>query len=372
MKKIGSIIIIVLILVFGIMGFKYIHYREVNALSDAAFIKSDELLFLSFKVNGKVIKLTKVEAQTIKKGETLAKIDPKDLIVKKDKLSNEIASLEAKIESLSIKKEKIKETLSVKLDILNNKKEKLVSHINSLKFNIQALNAKYSKLNSDVKKFKILFNQKLIQKEKLEVLSTKQKELKNQISAKKSQLIALNLDFKDIKYNIKLIQIDKKSISELSKNIKSIAKKIDSLKNTKQTIQNQISYTTLKSPIDGIVAKRFISNDRVVNQGSLIYCIVNPKNIHLEVLLSEKKLNGVKVGNSVKITFDALEDKDFNGTVSSILPASASTFSLVPRDIASGEFTKLDQRFIVRIKIEKPNKNLKIGMSASVAITKTK
>jgi len=53
--------------------------------------------------------------------------------------------------------------------------------------------------------------------------------------------------------------------------------------------------------------------------------------------------------------------------VQSILPTSASTFSLVPRDISSGEFTKLDQRFVVRIKLNE-KQGLKIGMSLTVAI----
>ena len=51
------------------------------------------------------------------------------------------------------------------------------------------------------------------------------------------------------------------------------------------------------------------------------------------------------------------------------MPVSASTFSLVPRDIASGEFTKLDQRFIVKIKIPY-NPKVRIGMSGEVKIYK--
>jgi len=69
---------------------------------------------------------------------------------------------------------------------------------------------------------------------------------------------------------------------------------------------------------------------------------------------------------------DAFEGRTYHGKVESILPASAATFSLVPRDIASGEFTKLAQRFIVRVSIDNPTKDLRVGMGASVAIKKTK
>ena len=73
-----------------------------------------------------------------------------------------------------------------------------------------------------------------------------------------------------------------------------------------------------------------------------MYSVVDPNNLHVEVLLSEKKLKGIKVGNNASIKIDALQNREFKGKVQSILPTSASTFSLIPRDIASGEFTKLD------------------------------
>jgi membrane fusion protein (multidrug efflux system) len=83
-------------------------------------------------------------------------------------------------------------------------------------------------------------------------------------------------------------------------------------------------------------------------------------------LLSEKKLRGVKVGNEAYILLDA-NGKRYDGVVESILPTSAATFSLVPRDIASGEFTKLDQRFVVRVKLDNID-GLLAGMSAKIVI----
>jgi membrane fusion protein (multidrug efflux system) len=78
-------------------------------------------------------------------------------------------------------------------------------------------------------------------------------------------------------------------------------------------------------------------------------------------------MKGIKPGCKVKIHIDAL-DKDFNGVVSKILPASAATFALVPRDISSGEFTKLAQRFYVRIKFDQIPDGVLVGMSGEVEI----
>jgi membrane fusion protein (multidrug efflux system) len=106
-----------------------------------------------------------------------------------------------------------------------------------------------------------------------------------------------------------------------------------------------------------------------VDAGMKILSIVDPKSLYVLDLLEETKLKGINPGCSVKIHIDAL-DKDFEGVVSEILPASASTFALVPRDISSGEFTKLAQRFYVKIKFNKVPKNVLVGMSGEVQIAK--
>ncbi len=67
--------------------------------------------------------------------------------------------------------------------------------------------------------------------------------------------------------------------------------------------------------------------------------------MHIECVYQTHDYMVIKIGNTVVIKLDAIGDQEYSGKVISILPASASTFSLVPRDIASGEFTKLDQRF---------------------------
>jgi len=53
-KKIGSTLLILIVAVLLIVGYRYISFRSNNAVSDAAFIKSDSLALLSFKVGGKV------------------------------------------------------------------------------------------------------------------------------------------------------------------------------------------------------------------------------------------------------------------------------------------------------------------------------
>ena len=140
--------------------------------------------------------------------------------------------------------------------------------------------------------------------------------------------------------------------------------------NEKLSLINQnIKNSYIYSPIDGVVAKKFANNDEVIDAGMKVLSVVNPKDLYVLDLLEETKLKGIKPGCKAIIHIDAL-DRDYEGTVSEILPASAATFALVPRDISSGEFTKLAQRFYVRIKFDKVPDDVLVGMSGEIQIAK--
>ncbi|BCD68535.1 HlyD family secretion protein [Nitratiruptor sp. YY09-18] len=366
-KKIGSIIIILLLIFFGWLGFDYLHYRKVNAVSDAAFIKSDDLALLSFKVGGKVIAMNKNEHQKIKKGEVLAQIDPTDFLKAKEKLMHKKEALEKKIEALQLKRVRVQKNLTLQSLIADQEIEALGKEIAAKNAQCEALGAKLEKIAKDEQRFKVLLQKRLIAREKYETIHTQRVALQKELKAMQKAIEALHIKQQELGNRAKIAKNQKNSIKELAKQIASLTKEKAALASTIDELNLKISYTKLFAPFDGVIAKKFFDAPKVIKKGSPVYAITDPMKLYCEVLLSEKKMHGVKPGNSVKIEVDAVPDKTYNGVVESIAPTSAATFSLVPRDIASGEFTKLDQRFKVRIKLDNIE-GLRAGMGATVAI----
>jgi membrane fusion protein (multidrug efflux system) len=371
MKKIGTAIILALIIFFGYEGFVYLNYRSLNAVSDAAFVKSDSLKTLSFKVNGKVIEMKKNEGESVKKGELLAKIDPVDFLNAKDKITNAINAVKKNKEALEAKLKRVSQELSLNEKIAKNNIGAYKQNIEAVKLSIKANRTKLHKLNLDEKRYKKMLKQKLISKNDYEKIYTSRNALRDMILSQKRELNSYILNLNNVKNALTLSVVKKTQTIEIQKSIESLGLKIKSMQNDLQEVNNKISYCSLISPMDGKIAKKFVNSNKVLSAGYPVYSVVNPKDLHVEVLLSEKKLGGVKVGNYVSVKIDALNNKKYKGKVQRILPTSASTFSLVPRDIASGEFTKLDQRFVVRITLEQ-TKDLLVGMSANIAIKRTK
>ncbi len=368
MKKIGTVFILLLIAVFTYIAYNFIQYRTKNAVSDAAFIKTDSLLTLGFKVGGKVLYMAKKEGESVKEGELLAKLDERDFKTAAARVKKEIEAINYEVKRLKVEKERLKNSLETNRGIKGADKEMLLAKIEALKREIEAMEAKYEKVSKDERRYKALFKSKLIPKSRYEDIKSQKSYLYKSLLAQKARLKALETEVKKALLAIKLVDIDQKRIKELGLKIASLQKRSQSLQKRYEEIKNKISYCYLYSPITGSVAKKFVNVERVVSEGEPVYSVVNPKDLHVEVLLSEKKLKGVKPGNSVKITVDAYPDREYKGVVEKILPASAATFALVPRDISSGEFTKLDQRFPVRITLLNPTDDLRVGMGASVAI----
>ncbi|WP_457623740.1 HlyD family secretion protein [Persephonella sp.] len=373
-NKIGLIVVVVLIIIFSVISFNWIKHRMEYAITDAVFVESEKLAYLSFKrVAGRITKLHKNEGDYVKAGEIIAEIDSTDYKLQLERINSEIKSLNYKEKSLKEKLKRIKKQLNKKVEIAKLTEKKALKEIQSIKLKIEKIDLKLVQLKKDHARFKNLSERDLIPKRKLEEIET---ELKITLKGKeelKTALQKIKLMKTIAEKKLKQAEFEKIKIRELEKEILALREKIKSLEKQKQDVQNLIRYTKLKAPFDGKIAKRFRTIGENVASGLPVYALVSTEDIYINVLLEETKLKGIKVGNKAKIKIDAYPNEKFEGYVAEIYPTSASKFALVPRDITAGEFTKVAQRIPVKIKITKGNKKLlRIGMSGEVEIKKSK
>ena len=107
-------------------------------------------------------------------------------------------------------------------------------------------------------------------------------------------------------------------------------------------------YTTIISPVDGVVGGRNVEEGNTV-QPSINLLAVVEANPWVEANFKETQVAHIHPGQRVALTVDAVPGKTFLGKVLSIAPASGREFALLPADNATGNFTKIVQRLPVRI-----------------------
>lgn len=126
----------------------------------------------------------------------------------------------------------------------------------------------------------------------------------------------------------------------------------------------------LRAPVDGIVGNRSVQVGDYVKVGSRLMTVVPADGLHVEANFKETQLGGLRVGAPVRLEVDAYPGSVIEGTVASLAPASGSTFSLLPAENATGNFTKIVQRVPVRIELprEHPLRGL-LRPGLSVVVT---
>jgi len=369
-KKIALILLIVLIVVSAFGLYKYIVFTKNYATSNAVFVKSDSLTFLSFKIPGKIEKIYVNEGDEVKKGTLLAKLDTKELELKQKALINNINSLDEKIKATIIQKNKLQDDINDNISLIKESIEKLKKTIEAKKHGIKAEEYRLEKLKNDFNRFQNLYKKNKISKEKYESVKTAYLALSEKIKADKKILSSIQNDLNILHIKLNMANNSFKEIKRLEKMIVSMKESKRALLQNLKVIEKNIKDSFIYAPFDGKIAKKFASSKEVVGAGKKVLSIVNSNDLYVLDLLEETKMKGIKPGCRVKIHIDAF-DKDFDGYVSKILPASAATFALVPRDISSGEFTKLAQRFYVRIKFDKIPEGVLVGMSGEVEIRRS-
>jgi membrane fusion protein, multidrug efflux system len=152
---------------------------------------------------------------------------------------------------------------------------------------------------------------------------------------------------------------------------------IQSLKAQVGVISTQLSNTHLYAPIDGVVAKKWLLNGDVTQQGQSILIITNPQKLWVAVYLEETKMADLHLNQSAKLKIDAYPDVTFLGKITQLSSNTASQFSLIPPNNASGNFTKVTQRVPLKISIDGTEDHtplskyrLLAGMSVIVKIIK--
>jgi membrane fusion protein (multidrug efflux system) len=146
-------------------------------------------------------------------------------------------------------------------------------------------------------------------------------------------------------------------------------KAVEEARRALASAENQLSYTRILAPFPGVVVKRYRHLGDFASAGVAVLSMYNPDLLYVTANLEETRLPGVAPGNPVELRLDAFA-RPFQGRVVWINKSTGAQFSLMPRNVVSGEFTKVVQRVPVRIAIEKDDRwpQLRAGLSVRVVI----
>jgi membrane fusion protein (multidrug efflux system) len=135
--------------------------------------------------------------------------------------------------------------------------------------------------------------------------------------------------------------------------------------------RNNLGYTKIVSPADGMVSLRQVRPGQFINVGAQVIAVVPLPNVWVIANYKETQMTDVRLGDPARVTVDAFPNLALTGHVGGWSPGTGSTFTLLPPDNATGNFTKVVQRVPVKIVLD-PNPSLgsllRPGMSVEASI----
>jgi membrane fusion protein (multidrug efflux system) len=369
-RVIAAFILIICAVVILLFTIRFVRHRMAYAVTDAVFVQTDSLVSVGFnRVSGRISVINKKEGDRVRKGEVLARLDDTSYRLAVEELG---ARLEAARKSRQAKDfflQRLKKETRLNEEIAASRLTELEKRKEAMSSTYDAAQVEIEQLKRDNKRYQDLLPTKSVSHSQAEDIAARL--LTKQLSQKSllQQIAALDASVVTSRHQVELANVQKLHIKEAAKDLASIDEQIKEINASLKMALDDLEQCVIKSPLNGRVAKRFVSSGALVSPQSVVFSLLDPQDIYIVVLLEEQKLAGVLPGSTAYITIDAYPKYTYEGRVESILPASAATFALAPRDISAGEFTKVAQRIPVRIKISKGDiSRLRVGMGGEVEI----
>ncbi|NCB56858.1 MAG: HlyD family efflux transporter periplasmic adaptor subunit [Gammaproteobacteria bacterium] len=136
--------------------------------------------------------------------------------------------------------------------------------------------------------------------------------------------------------------------------------------------QLDLERTIIRSPIDGIIARRQVELGQRVQPSAPLLTVVPIQSMYVNANFKEVQLKGVRPGQKVELISDLYgKDVIYHGVVEGFDGGTGAAYSLIPAQNATGNWIKVVQRLPVRVKLDPSELTahpLRVGLSMTASV----
>ncbi len=324
--------------VVGWAGFRYWHGLS-HVSTDNAQI-AGRLVPISPKVGGHLSGISVIENQRVTAGTLLATVDDRDY---RARLAQ--AEAELQIALAAAGKEGLDGQAAAQLAAAR-------ASAAAARANIEQAMANADKAQKDLERLRGLVDRKMISPQALDAAEAAARAAQAQLRATRDTAASAG-----------------EQVAASSAGLRAALAKVEAARALRDLAAIQLADTRIVAPVAGTTGQRNVVPGQLVQAGQPLLNLIADE-IWVIANLKETDIGRIAPGQMAEVEIDAYPGTAFKAKVESLSPASGATFSLLPPDNATGNFTKVVQRIPVRLLVETadPAKPLRPGMSAMVSI----
>jgi membrane fusion protein (multidrug efflux system) len=386
-QRSGRKFIIIAVVILLVIGAAIFYWRSTYTEStDDAQVDGD-LYQVSSRVTGQVIKVYVEDNQTVKQGDPIAEIDPKDYQVALEQAQANLASAQATAIQQTVNVPITNVTVTTSVSTTSSDVQGATAAVDQARkeeaaaeARVAAAKANALKSHLDVERYTPLVQKDVISKQQYDaavatdasnqasVLEAEATQIANQAQVTQAlQRLAQSRyqAAQSVKTGPDQVRAQQAKANSAMADVKQAQAKVDQA-------QLNLSYTHITAPTTGVVNKKNVQVGANVSIGQDLLTIIPLTNLWVTANFKETQLSEMRPGQDVTLKIDALGGRKFHGTVTQIGGATGSRLSLFPPENATGNYVKVVQRIPVRIDFTKDslqNDNKDYALRPGMSVT---
>jgi membrane fusion protein (multidrug efflux system) len=384
-KRRRGLLIFGLLLLVAIVGgvIYWLHSRHFEGTDDAQV--DGNLSPIGTRINGTVIRVYVNNNQTVKAGDALVDLDPRDYQVSLDQARAQLAQakgqLGAQEPNVPITQVENATAISARqADVTGAQAALAAAQRDRDQAAAQVLQqeAANARAQRDVERYTILVQKEEVSRSDFDQIATTAKQSAANLLAQQSaqQAAEKNVDQRRAaveQAQSQLLQSQKNAGPQLRARRATVQQQQAAVQTTQAQVEQaqlDLGYTKILAPVAGVVMKRAAQVGARVSAGQQLLTISQIEDLWVTANFKETQLLRMRPGQRATIYVDALA-QDFSGYVYTIGGATGSVASILPPENATGNYVKVVQRIPVRINLDAKQgglERLRPGMSVEPSV----
>jgi len=345
-------------------GFFVWRYYSVRETTDDAQIDG-HINPISSRVSGTVLRVLHDDNETVKAGDLLIELDPKDYQVAVDRARADLANAQAGATAANVDVPLTTTTSSSQLAAADAAVKAADRDVVAAQARVQESQANYDKAAADLKRMEQLVAKDEVSRQQFDASVAA-------ASSARATLDAANAGVSSAESRVIQARAQAAAAKTVPEQIRvtraragAASAEVQKYRAALEQAELNLQYTKVYAPVTGVLSKRNVEAGQVVQAGQPLFAIVDLDNLWVTANFKETQLNSMRPGQKATVTVDAY-GHTYSGLVESIGGATGSRFSVLPPENATGNYVKVVQRLPVRIRLNQgqdPGHILRPGMS---------
>jgi HlyD family secretion protein len=392
MKKKQILIILLLLILAGTLTF-FIAFKgktDPGTLRVSGNIEATDVE-LGFKISGRLEECLADEGDTVSKGAVLARLENRDQKIavalaesNLDRAASVLAELIAgsRPQEIDLSAARVLQARQALLELTRGSRaqeiETAVSDLNTALAAEKSAMAQLTQAKEDVDRFSSLLKQQTVSQRDFDLYRTQYEVAQNKAEEAGARVNAARQALSLRKEGPRIEQIEKAKAAlaqaEAEFALTKAGPRQEKIDQAKATVdeageklnqaRQQLSYTELIAPMDGVVLSRSAEPGEFLNPSTPVLILGDLSHPWLRAYVNETDLGRIKLKDKVRVFTDSFPGKPYEGVLSFI----SSQAEFTPKSVQTFE-ERVKLMFRIKIELANPDHELKPGMPADAVIS---